>query len=472
MLAPKEDRKMTSQKSEPAARRTRTPSPLGTVLNKELATCAAAASAVKYLTGSGALIALAAILVLPSLAWAGSEQVLYQFKSPQDGQFLLSGVLLLNGKIYGVTYGGGTSGAGTVFELTHNKTGWTKETLYNFTRRKDGGLPVTELAADKAGNLYGTATQGGSYLSGCPVAGGVGCGVVFKLTRRSGHWKLTVIHKFNGKDGSNPAGNLVWDDVGNLYGTSFGGKSCGIECGYGTVFKLSRSGTSWKLSTIHFFRGPDGASPVSLFRDSKGNLYGSTGGGGKYGNGTVYKLSPSGNRWTLTTLYSFTGGADGNGPSQAAVLYTGAAIYGTTVDGGLYSYGYGVVYEVALSNGTWQESVLHTFTGGDDGSYPCGGVTMDSNGNLYGTAQGGEVNGGHGVIFKLTNFGGTWTESTVFDFNVVDGDSPYSDLVWDASGNLYGTTYYGGAECQSQGACGNVFEFTPSADLTTQNAQP
>jgi uncharacterized repeat protein (TIGR03803 family) len=404
------------------------------------------------------LIGFALPAALCATSWAGTEQVLYQFKSPQDGQFLSSGVLLLNGKIYGVTYGGGTNGWGTVFELTHNKAGWSKKTLHNFTRGKDGGLPITELTADNAGNLYGTTIEGGSYLNGCPVVGLVGCGVVFKLTRRSGHWEFSVIHKFNGKDGATPEGNLVWDDAGNLYGTASGGKSCGIECGYGTVFKLSPSGRSWRLSTIHFFHGLDGNSPVSLFRDSKGNLYGSTGGGGKYGPGygTVYKLSPTGNRWTLTTLYSFTGGAGGNGPSQAPVLYTGGAIYGTTVDGGTYIYG-GVVYQLTPTNGVWQESVLYSFTNGTDGSNPWGGVTMDANGNLYGTNLGG----GYGIIFKLTNSGGAWTESTAFDFNGVDGSSPYAGLVWDATGNLYGTTYYSGSECQSQGACGNVFEFTP-----------
>jgi hypothetical protein len=199
------------------------------------------------------------ILVLPGLAWAGSEQVLYQFKSPQDGQHLLNGVLLLNGKIYGVTYEDGTAGWGTVFELTNSKTGWTKKTLYNFTRGKDGGLPITELAADKAGNLYGTTTEGGSPKACQRLV--TDCGTVFVLTHHSDGWKEAVIHDFNGKDGAYPEGNLVWDDAGNLYGTASGGKSCGVECGDGTVFKLARSATGWRLSTIHYFRGPMGRAP-------------------------------------------------------------------------------------------------------------------------------------------------------------------------------------------------------------------
>jgi len=183
------------------------------------------------------LIGFSLATALCAVAWAGSEQVLYQFKSPQDGQHLLNGVLLLNGKIYGVTYEGGTAGWGTVFELTRGKTGWTKKTLYNFTRGKDGGLPITELAADKAGNLYGTTTEGGSPKACQRLV--TACGTVFVLTHHSDGWKEAVIHDFNGKDGAYPEGNLVWDDAGNLYGTASGGKSCGVECGDGTVFKLS-----------------------------------------------------------------------------------------------------------------------------------------------------------------------------------------------------------------------------------------
>ena len=402
------------------------------------------------------LIAVLVLCALVGSAWAGSERVLYQFKSPQDGQFLLNGVLLLHGKIYGVTYQGGSAGWGTVFELTHNKTGWSKKTLYNFTRGKDGGLPITEVTADKAGNLYGTTSEGGSPKACQRLV--TDCGTVFMLTHRSDGWKETVIHDFNGKDGAYPEGNLVWDDAGNLYGTAAGGKSCGVECGDGIVFKLSRSGTGWKFTIIHRFTGgADGAGPGYLVRGSDGRFYGVTGAGGTHGYGTLFHLSPSGSRWSLTTLYSFTGGADGIGPS-GQLLYSGGVFYGAMTD---YGFGCGVVYRVALSSGVWQESVLYTFTNGADGCDPFGGVAMDNGSNLYGTAQGGQPGGGAGVIFKLTNSGGTWTESTAFDFNGADGSSPYSGLVWDDAGNLYGTTYYAGEECQSEGACGNVFEFTP-----------
>jgi uncharacterized repeat protein (TIGR03803 family) len=190
---------------------------------------------------------------------------------------------------------------------------------------------------------------------------------------------------------------------------------------------------------------------VSLAWDDKGNLYGSTGGGGAYGYGTVYRLSPSGKGWHLTTLYSFTGGADGAGP-YGPVLYKDGVIYGTTVDGGTSGL-YGTVYQLTNSNGVWQESVLYSFQSGDDGSYPCCGVVMDSAGNLYGTTEGD-------TIFKLTNSGGQWTESTAWSFNGSDGSIPYSRLVWDSHGNLYGTTSSGGDYC-GDGGCGTVFKFTP-----------
>jgi uncharacterized repeat protein (TIGR03803 family) len=399
------------------------------------------------------LRAFAMALILAAPAWAGSEQVLYQFKTQRDGFRPLSGVLLLHGKIYGATDDGGRSrdgGDGTIYELTETKSGWARKTLHNFTRGRDGGLPITDLTADKAGNLYGSTTEGGSQKACEKLV--TNCGTVFRLSRTSAGWKETVIHDFKGKDGALPMGNMVWDDAGNLYGTAAsGGKSCGVECGNGTVFKLSPSGKGWEFETIHFFNGADGGGPMSLFRDNAGNLYGSTGGGGAYGYGTVYELSPSGKGWTLTTLYSFTGGADGSGP-YGPVLYKNGVIYGTTVDGGASGF-YGTVYQLKHSNGAWQESVLYSFMSGDDGSYPCCGVVMDVEGNLYGTTEGD-------TIFKLTNSGGQWTESTAFSFNGSDGSTPYSRLVWDSQGNLYGTTAYGGNYC-GDGGCGTVFKFTP-----------
>ncbi len=402
-------------------------------------------------------VTLALIFVAPS--WAGELQVLYQFQTVQDGFEALSGVLLLNGKIYGATEEGGSSGEyGTIYELTPTKSGWTKKTLHSFTRRRVGGLPVTDMTADKSGNLYGSTTQGG-WLQ-CPDSYGTGCGTVFRLSPASRGWTETVIHDFRSKDGAIPMGNMVWDDAGNLYGTTAGGgKSCGVECGNGTIFKLSPSGSGWKLQTIHFFSGPDGQSPLSLFRDARGNLYGSTNGGGKYGYGTVYELSPFGKGWTLITLYSFTGGADGDGP-YGPVLYKDGVIYGTTVDGGASGL-WGTVYQLKRTDGVWQESVLYSFQNGEDGGNPCCGVVVDAKGNLYGTTEGGGSSG-IGAIFELTNSSGKWTENNVFSFNGrSDGGDPGSRLVRGSHGNLYGTTLGGGDSYCGGGGCGTIFKFTP-----------
>ena len=393
---------------------------------------------------SALLIGLFSIMAFAASAWGGSEQVLHQFQSQQEGFRPLSGVLLLHGKIYGAANQGGKSRDqdGTIYELTQTQSGWSRKTLHNFTGGRDGSLPITDLTADNAGNLYGMTTQGGRPA----CYAGSGCGVIFKLTRGTGGWKESEIHYFDEKDGSYPMGNLVWDAAGNLYGTATGDISSS-----GTVFKLSPSGTGWKLTTIHRFRGTDGGGPGSLFRDKQGDLYGSTGGGGAYGYGTVYRLSPSGKNWNLTTLYSFTGGTDGSLP-YGPVLYKNGTIYGTTLYGGA-SRVFGTVYQLKSTNGVWHESVLYSFQSGSDGSYPCCGVVMDSKGNLYGTTEGD-------TIFKLTNSGGQWTKSNAWSFDGRDGSEPGSRLVWDSHGNLYGTTAYGGNYC-GDGGCGTVFKFTP-----------
>jgi uncharacterized repeat protein (TIGR03803 family) len=392
------------------------------------------------------------ILAVAGNAWAGSEKVLYQFMSNQDGYTPLTGVLLVKGKIYGTTFQGGPPGWGTIYELRRTESGWTKKTIYAFTRGRDGGLPWSELTTDEAGNLYGTTTQGGDLRTGC--------GTVFKETLGPKGWKETVLHQFNLRDGCGPAYELLRDDAGSLYGVAAsGGDSSCVQGGCGTLFRLSRSRTDWKLTTLHYFHGSDGEGPDSLFRDSEGNLYGSTYAGGTGKHGTVFKLSPSGKGRRFTTLYNFTGGADGNTPFAHVALDKNGAIYGTTVNGGMY--GLGVVYKLTPSKSIWSESVLHNFVGDADGSYPYGNMLFDSQGNLYGTSSEGGAYG-QGAIFRLTNSGGTWTESVVYSFNGSDGAAPFGDLIWNAAGNLYGTTSASGDFCNGHlSGCGNVYEFTP-----------
>ncbi|MGH9205494.1 MAG: choice-of-anchor tandem repeat GloVer-containing protein, partial [Acidimicrobiales bacterium] len=260
--------------------------------------------------------------------------------------------------------------------------------------------------ADSSGNLYGTTFQGG-VVGGC--TDGLGCGTVFRLSPGGTE---TVLHAFTfSSEGYGPNGPLIADSSGNLYGTTY---SDGAS-GNGVVFKLTPGGTYTVLHT--FTGGSDGANPAGdLIADSSGNLYGTTRGGGAsgsgcggFGCGTVFKLSPGG---TLTVLYSFTGGSDGEGPVGNLIADSKGNLYGTTLLGGgpgcgQFGLGCGVVFKLSPS-GT--ETVLHIFTGGSDGGAPFAGLIADSSGNLYGTTfQGGALtacNGvGCGVVFKLAGAG-------------------------------------------------------------------
>jgi uncharacterized repeat protein (TIGR03803 family) len=400
-------------------------------------------------------ITISLVLVLATSAWAGSETVLYQFMGDQGGYTPLNGVLLVRGKVYGTTSNGGLHNAGTVFELSHTRSGWVKKTIYAFTSLKDGGVPESDLTADDAGNLYGSTCRGGD-LRYCYKTG---CGVVFELALGPKGWKETVLHRFNLKDGAYP-GDLLWDKAGNLYGGTSGGGDPSCQYGCGTVFKLSRSQTGWRLTTIFAFSGKDGDGGGLGYRDSFGNLYGISG-RGPFGFGTVFRLSPTGKNWKLTILHSFTGGADGGGPLGRLVADKDGSIYGTgviSVDTGV-----GVIYRLASSGHTWKETVLHHFAGGASGRYPSSGVVFDSDGSLYGVLY--EANGGsddYGAIYKLTNSGGQWNYGIAFNFDGTDGYSPGGDLTVDAAGNIYGTTSESGNFCNGdQSGCGNVYEFTP-----------
>jgi uncharacterized repeat protein (TIGR03803 family) len=279
-----------------------------------------------------------------------------------------------------------------------------------------------------------------------------------------------VLHKFTGHDGATLPGALVLDATGNLYGATVAGGSSNS----GTVFKLTpNSNGKWTESVIHSFSGgADGAFPFgSLIFDGRGSLYGTTAFGGS-GYGTVFKLSPNSNgSWTERVLYAFTRGTDGSNPYSGLIFDSSGNLYGTTAFGGSLgcsSDGCGVVFELSPnSNGEWTESVLYTF-GGTDGEGPAASLIFDAVGNLYSTTQFGGT-AGAGVVFKLTpNSKGKWTESVLHIFSGgMDGGYPgFVTLVFDTVGNLYGTTSRGGvtnAQCGSFG-CGVVFKLTPSSD--------
>lgn len=326
----------------------------------------------------------------------------------------------------------------------------TETILHAFTGGADGGVPIGGPILDSAGNLYGTTIGGGSKGLNC-----TGCGVAFELIPgANGGWTEKVLYSFDQQIGDplGPQGPLVFDANGNLYGTSSGGGSYFD----GTVFELTPGADgSWTNKVIYSFTSGTGAyyPQGGVAIDNAGNLYG-VADGGRYGFGTVYELVAGTNgTWTEKVLYSFTGGNDGAGAYGRLTIDQSGNLYGVTAGGGLHDYG--VVFELMPgANGTWTEKVVHALPGGPGGSNPTVGVVMDAAGNLYGAA--------YYVVFELIpNANGTWTEKVLHDFRGgTDGASAMSGLILDKAGNLYGTTDNGGYHR------GTVFVLIPNSGGT------
>jgi uncharacterized repeat protein (TIGR03803 family) len=402
------------------------------------------------------------VLVSSASSWAASEKVLHTFTGGNDGRSPYAGLILDDsGNLYGTTPYGGAYGYGTVFEISRGTNGQWKETvLHSFNiNGHDGGVPYASLVRDAAGSLYGTTSLGGASGTGC---GGYGCGTAFQLTRgTNGTWTESVLHSFNsaGNDGYTPNANLIFDPHGNLFGTTeYGGWAGGV----GTVFELLRNASGeWREKIIHSFNYTNGGEPLcGLVSDSAGNFYGTTQYGGRFTHGTVFelKLQPNGT-WKENVLHSFNpGSGDGFEPYSGLVIDSSGRLYGTTPAGG---YGWGTVFRLALVKGLWKESVIHIFEYGQDGINPYGPLAIDPTGRLYGTTWQSYVNnvGGAGIVFRLVRTKAQgWRETILHQFvNAGDGGNPYSGVVLDSTGTIYGTTYMGG---DSQGY-GVVFEVEP-----------
>jgi uncharacterized repeat protein (TIGR03803 family) len=373
-----------------------------------------------------------------------------------DGANPKAGLVLdAAGNLYGTTYyGGGSgcngSGCGTVFKINRNTSGsWTKSVLYRFTAVNDGTGPLAGVIFDSAGNLYGTTEQGG----GTSCNGFAGCGTAFELTPASSGWKETVLYRFTGgNDGFAPYAGLILDAAGNLYGTTLGAGN-----GLGTAFELMPGSSGWTEIVLHTFTGgTDGANPAAgLIFDKVGNLYGTTLQGGDStdcsgGCGTVFELTPSSSGWTENVLHAFNGGAstDGHLCYTGLIFDANGNLYGTTIEGG--STGAGTAFELTPTSAGWNETLVYSFPGGNGANDP-GTLVFDQAGNLYSEALGGAD--ALGVLFELTNTSGGWTGSILHAFKTVDGENPYSGLIFDTAGNLYGTTEFGGAH-----SYGSVFE--------------
>lgn len=254
------------------------------------------------------------------------------------------------------------------------------------------------LTFDQQGNVYGGSEFEG-VLNHC--SGGLGCGLIWQMTPGSGgDLNENTLYRFQGgSDGAHPMGKLIFDQAGNLYGTTgglFGGD------GYGSVFELTRSGAGWTKTDLHVFPnqfGPDGAFPTAgLVFDQSGNLYGATTTGGAAGGGTVFELTFANGSWTYHVIYDFLGSGYLSGVPTSLIIDDAGNLYGVTEQEGRF--GYGSVFKLSPSGGSWTFTSLHDFTGGSDGAYPKGSLVMDRDGNLYGTAFAGGITGGNCAIYE------------------------------------------------------------------------
>jgi uncharacterized repeat protein (TIGR03803 family) len=454
------------------------------------------------------LFSLAVVSSLVSAASAEwKEKVLYGFQGgPNDGFVPAGGVVFdKQGDLYGATTGGGPSTCapfgsecGTVFQLSPpaQKGGsWTETLIYQFQGKgsNDGSVPNGGLIIDAAGNLYGVTAYGGTGY--CLLLGSnAGCGTVYEISppqQQGGAWTETLLYSFaTAKEGYLAIGNLVFDDAGNLYGATWFGGDKGTTCDSlyggqcGVVYELSppkTKGGKWTEKVLHSFAGgTDGAQPNGgLVLDGKGAIYGTTQlggnqndicheGGGFDGCGTVFVLShPAGQRadWSEKVLYRFKGRpSDGSGPQGGPVLDGRGDLYGTTIGGG--SHEDGVVFKLARpaqKGDRWTESLIHVFTGADDGQGPWAGLLQGPNGSFYGTASGTPSRGG--LIFRMkppaSSLEVAWTFDILYDFTgSPDGYDPL-EISFGKGGVIFGVTLYGGTGQSCQGGCGTVFRAAP-----------
>lgn len=412
------------------------------------------------------------LLLASSIAWGQTFQTLTSLQVT----FPVMGVVPdSSGNLYGLGAASGAYLSGNIFEVVNAGSYWYEKDLFDFLPSADDGLtgyPSSQglLVRDANGNLFGDAFEGGRWGQNV----GLGYGLVFELNPNG---VLTALYEFTGEsDGAYPAGGLVADAQGNLYGTAAQGGNTGcmsfgdsISCG--VVFELVKGMRNWSYKVIYAFQsnGTDGFNPAgALTFDSAGNLYGTTNSGGnRTGNecqyegcGTVFKLTPPApgtNQWTESILYAFSNnGSDGSNPFSGVAVDSSGNLYGVTNTGG--DYGNGNVYQLALSGNSYTFNNILSCNNGNCAAIDRTGIKplVDGSGNVWFASSGGGA-GNYGVVFELS--AGSWNYTDIHDFtNGSDGESPECTLTLDAAGNIYGTTsgsaYFGRA--------GTAFEITPA----------
>jgi len=347
----------------------------------------------------------------------------------------------------------------------------TATALYSFRGGSDGAFPYAGVVLDASGALYGTTFDGGGR--GCYR---LGCGTIFKLTPTKSGYAESIVHRFGGPgDGAGPNG-LITDRIGAFYGTTQRGGTGPCDGGCGTIFKLAQIHGRYSESVLFSFQDDaQGGSPSgALVMDASGALYGATIRGGDaavcvmYGFycGTVFKLTPTGSRYALSTLHTFAGGGDGAGPMGGVVFDATGDLFGTTYYGGQSashcgSTGCGVVFELAPNGTVYEERVVHTFQGGSDVSLPSAPLAVGDSGSIFGTTEFGgtskcsRLHENHcGVVFDVTPAGKGYETRVAHRFGdgAHDGGVPLASLVAQPGGTLVGTTFYGGSQ-----ACGDEY---------------
>ncbi|HEY3638530.1 MAG TPA: choice-of-anchor tandem repeat GloVer-containing protein [Rhizomicrobium sp.] len=424
----------------------------------------------------------AAAMVMMSVSGAASgytEKTLYSFcsvKKCHDGSQPFGGLVMDRaGNLYGTTLHGGpyavggSLGDGVVYEFAPATGQYT--TIYNFcslTICADGKDPSeVKLIIDTNGNLYGTTTEGGNSS--------VGLGVVFELERTQAGWVEEVLHAFcpnlskNCKDAGVPNSGLTYAgaSTGQPYdGTSalFGTTSLGGTHDQGAVYVLmpKQKGAKWSEKVLYSFCSlancADGEQPQDApYLDEAGNLYGTTELGGQFNpqGGTVFELSPNGEKYTETTLYSFcaqTNCTDGKEPYSGMIMDGAGNLIGTASNGG--GRGRGLIFELSPNGSRWRYNTRVDFNG-KNGSYPASDLMLDLNGNVFGTASGGGTNGKGGAVFEFNG-----AVQTIYSFCAVrkclDGKIPFAGVIEDNAGNFYGATSAGGSRDR-----GTIYELSP-----------
>lgn len=417
------------------------------------------------------LCLLAALLLAAHTSVAAPHyKILHRFRNSPDGALPYAGLTMdAHGTLYGTT-----QSLNTVFRLSLQKDGsWKESILFDFPDPPVSGEAPLDDVTLKDGNVYLTAQGGGGIY-----------GVVLELTPSvSGLWNVNVLHTFAAPpppDGVQPWAGVVFDQAGNLYGDTIQGWD---QYADGVVFQLVPSDGGRTENILYGFTGKkskDGWSPAGdLIVDKSGNLYGTTMYGGVgcglYGCGTVFELSQKDGVWTEKIIYRFKGGADGVQPFAGLTLDDAGNLYGTTSLGGIGpcdisgTLGCGTVFKLTrLPSGNWKKTILYSPDGSTGGGL-FGGVVFDKSGNLYGpmtfygkTDQ--DCGAGCGSVFKLTpGKSGKWTATVLHQFSGTDGGEPFGHVLIDKAGNVFGTTYYGGysGEYCTPFGCGLVFEIMP-----------